>query len=204
MPSILTRETIAEAQEANISGDQSESISLGIARGNVAVINEVQLEVGLRVVANTGTVEGAIGITLDAGLGAPGDLSSIATGSDDDIENDAAVLERMFYTFSVNADTTNGVGAATQGRAGKTINYRRLALMQRPMTSEDPELLANVTNASGNGINAQLTLYYQVVRLSDAEVQQLAPSILAPSARVVRFADVPQNGGFNGPEIRIF
>lgn len=203
MPTVLTRETMAAAVQAGVSGDANQPLTLDLSRGNVAVINQLMMFAEPESIGDTNT-DGTLAISLDSGLGAPGNVTDLTTDTDDnDLENNEAQLLAVEYHFFFEVDATNGVGvAAHPGRQGLTADYRRLPLLQRPFTSENPELLINATGLAVN-IQASLYVWYQVVRLDQGELERLVPSGLGPSARIVRFPAVPQDDPLRQPVVTL-
>lgn len=198
---ILTREITGFVEEGNLTADSGEILALDLARGNAAVINEiVQFVTPRLLVAITSNIalEGRIALVLDSNLIAVGDIPAAGvTQADTDVGEGRGILE-MFsfgYFLSGQQDTTNNNASAAVlgGARGQSVNYRGLRLEDRPMTTENPEQISQVTPTGGGiGVNAVTQVKYQIVRLSTRELGELSGDV---RPTVLRVPSVPQGGG---------
>lgn len=193
---VLTREIIGLAELANLTVDGEQALALNLARGNAAIINEIRLEVAARYQTSLNTNiahEARYGVALDATLLAPGDLAQIAGQEDADLGEGRGLLEVMSTTFTLSAtqNTTDGFANAISdsGHRGLLVDYRGLRAGDRPMTTENPALLAQVVGSLGTSVS--LYMYYQVVRLTEAELGRLSGDI---RPTVLRVANIPEAG----------
>lgn len=193
MATIVSGELIGRVIDTAMATDASYALDLNLAAGQVTIVNGVEFNYALTAQTTSGNSSGTLGFALTS-EGSGSSLGNGMAGADETVAIQGAGIGLIFLADYdiIGTLSTNGATISHAHKAG--VSYRSLDYSNRPWTTEIPMFISKVVD-SGIDLDVTVTVWYQIAQLGPEDLGRGAGA-LPFGSRIVRLANIPNDGGF--------